>query len=222
MWTVLLILPLMASITNRPLLGLFSGRVALTNPQVGLIRFKVDFANLKYLNKGDRFEMWDQRSGKSRCEGRVKGKTNDYLLVRIPNYQACEKASYLTEGAYFRFYSEDLVNNIKRGEELIGVLMKKQLALSGKVQNIKKNLDIYLEKVDALNLRYKVLRDKLEAEWRDQIQALEEDKAEDLRKYQEYRVRLLDVEGKLERYRIEDQNLKEDRWALDPRLYYFK
>jgi hypothetical protein len=66
------------------------------------------------------------------------------------------------------------------------------------------------------------LREKLEREWRDELALLEEDKLVSERNYLEYKNRINEIDFKLEKYRIYDDNLKTDRWALDPRLFYKK
>ena len=40
--------------------------------------------------------------------------------------------------------------------------------------------------------------------------------------YKHSQARLSELEHKLQKYRIEDENLKEDRWSLDPKLYFKK
>ena len=150
------------------------------------------------------------------------GKSNDYILLKVPELKYCERFALFAPGAYLKFLSRDLVNNLKMGKELVKILLKKRLALRGRLSKEQRELDKHMEKVDALNTRYKVLRDKLEAEWRDELAAIEEDKGKTLKSYRDLELRVLDVENKLEKYRIEDSNFRLDRWALDPRLYYEK
>lgn len=202
--------------------GVFSGRISRINEKAGLIRLKVDFANMKYLNKKDKVEFWDERGSDIRCKAYVVGKSNDYLLLKIPEFPYCKRFIFISNGAYVQLYSQDLVNNLTMGKELVDILLKKKIALSSRLLSNKKNLDSHIERVNAINLRYKVLRDKLEAEWREELAALEEDRLTSFRNYKDLEGQLLEIDDKLEKYRIEDRNLKEDRWALDPRLYYSK
>ncbi len=203
-------------------LGIFSGRISRLNSEAGLMRIKIDFTNMKYLNKKDQVEFWDERGPEVKCRGFIVGKSNEYLLLKVPEFNYCKKFIFVTEGAYIKFFSQDLVNNIKMGRELVSILLKKRLALNGRLLNNQKELDRHIEKVNAVNLRYKVLRDKLEAEWREELANLEEDRLTAFRNYKDLEGRILDLDNKLEKYRIEDKNLKKDRWALDPRLYYPK
>lgn len=202
--------------------GLFSGRISRINPEGALLRMKIDFVNMKYINKKDKIEFWDQRNDRYRCKGIVVGKSNDYVLMKVPDMGLCQQRIGLAPGSYLYMYSQDLINNIKMGGELIDVLLKKRLALQGKLGFYKKELDINIEKVNAVNLRYKTLRDKLELEWRNELQNLDEDNANSLQNYKQLEIQVADVDKKLEVYRIGNENLTVDRWALDPRLYYKK
>ncbi len=202
--------------------GVFSGRISKVNVTAALVRIKVDFANSKYLNKKDKVEFWDERGPEARCKALIIGKSNDYLLLKVPEFSYCRQSIFISPGVYLKFFSQDLVNNLKMGRELVKILLKKRLALKGRLSHEQKELDKHIEKVSAINVRYKLLRDKLEAEWRDELAVLEEDKVTGLRNYKELELRVLDIENKLEKYRIEDANLKLDRWALDSRLYYEK
>ncbi len=215
--------PLFAATTVTPKTsGIFSGRISRINEKASLIRLKVDFANMKYLNKKDKVEFWDERGSDVRCKAYIIGKSNDYLLMKVPEFDYCKHFIFITEGAYVQLFSQDLVNNLTMGKELVDILLKKKMALSSKMLRNQKNLDSHIEKVNAVNLRYKVLRDKLEAEWREELAAIEEDRLTSFRNYKDVEGQLLEIDDKLEKYRIEDKNLKTDRWALDPRMYFSK
>jgi hypothetical protein len=208
--------------TPRDTNGIFSGRVSRFNNEASLVRFKIDFVNMKYLNKRDRVEFWNEHSPHIFCTGHIVGKSNDYLLVKVQDYGQCMQMVNITLGGYVRFFGADLVNNLKMGREMITILQKKSLALNSKVKRNEQELNRYIEKVSAVNQRYDVLRAKLEAEWRDELAKIEEDRALTERNYQGLLMRLNEVEYNLEKYRIEDENLKVDRWSLDPKLFYKK
>lgn len=177
---------------------------------------------MKYLNKKDVIEFWDERGEKKRCKAFVMGKSNYYLLLKVQNFDECRYHVLLSEGAYINAYSHDLKNNIKMGRELVDILLKKRLAIHSKYTRAKKELDIHIEKVNAVNLRYETIRAKMEAEWREELAALEEDRVTNYRNYKSVESEMLDIDHKLEKYRVEDGNLKEDRWSLDSSLYYKK
>lgn len=199
--------------------GEFSGRISHTNSDAGLLRLKVDFDNVKYLNRKDRVELWDEGRLNAKCSAYVVGKSNNYLLLRAPQYRQCERTLKLPAGTYMRAYSQDLANNIKMGEELIGVLLKKRTALHGKLSREKQKIETYADKVEVVNNRYELLRQKLMTEWQKELGDLEEDQTAHLRNFENIKTRLDQVDKKLERYHIEDKNLETDRWALDPKLY---
>lgn len=203
-------------------LGEFAGRISKINTEASLLRFKLDFENAKYLNKRDRVDFWDERDSKVRCKGYIVGKSSDYILVKVPEYKFCDRTLNIAVGAYIKFFSPDLVNNLKMGRELLDILIKKKMALSGKMTRTKKELDSYIEKVEAVNARYQLLREKLEAEWRENLALIEEDRLVSLRNYKDLEQRVDDINYKLEQYNIAEDNFRTDRWSLDPRLYYKK
>lgn len=202
--------------------GVFSGRVSRITSEANLLRVRVDFDNVKYVNKKDKIEFWEQHNSSYHCKAYVAGKSSNYLLLKVPNIAQCQRQLSLGYGMYLKFFSEDLENNIKMGKELIEILVKKRLAIQGKIMRRRKQLDSHIEKSDVINARYKLLRDKLEAQWRDELSLLEEDRLVALRNYKGLEVRLNEIDFKLEKYRVTDENLATDRWSLDPRLFYKK
>lgn len=107
-------------------------------------------------------------------------------------------------------------------EELVEVLLKKRLALRARLNRYQQAVDSHVEKLDAVNKRYEILRQKLELEWQSEISSLEEDKTKRYLQYKHSQARLNELEHKLQLYRVQDENLVEDRWSLDPKLYFKK
>jgi len=212
---------IVSPVTNQER-GEFSGRVASINEYAKLVRFKVDFVNLKYLNKSDKVEFWTPTTPGKKCVGIVVGKTSKYILAKIPQYKFCLSKVFLSSGAYVRFFAQDLVNNLKMGQEVVNILLKKRLAIGGELTRKKMALDSYVEKVNAVNARFQVLREKLEREWRGELQDLEEDKVGTLERFKWLEIQQDELDFKLEKYKISDKNLRLDRWALDPNQYYSK
>lgn len=202
--------------------GLFSGRIAKINEPASLVRLKLDFVNMKYINKRDKVEFWDTNNSETKCQAYVVGKTGSYLLLKVPDFKFCKKHVFMNIGSYLKLFAQDLVNNIEMGKELVSILLKKRLAIHGLMSENKKELDAHIEKVNAINSRFTVLRDKLEAEWRDEVALVEEDRINFYKKYKDYEMQLNEINHTLEKYRIGDENLETDRWALDSRLFYKK
>ena len=202
--------------------GLFSGRITKVNSASSLLRIKVDFSNMRYLNKRDQVEVWDEESISARCRAYIMGKSNRYLLLKVPSYTRCKNSVAITMGGHLKLYSQDLVNNLEVGRELLGILIKKQLAISGQMEHTKRKLEQYIDQVGAINKRYHLLREQLESEWRQQIKRLEEDRSITAGKFRNFQSRLDEINYKVERYRIDDHNLELDRWSLDTNLFYRK
>ncbi len=200
----------------------FAGRISRLNGPAKLARIRTDFANIKFLNRKDRVEFWNESYPDNRCTALVEGRTNDYLLLRIPQYDTCVRRVHFTTGSYLHFSSEDLRETVKVASELVEVLLKKRLAMQAKKDRHQKELTGHVDRVDVVNKRFEVLRQKLEIEWQKELAALEEDKARSFTEFKTSEARLNEIDTKLEAYRIEDHNLKLDRWSLDPALYYKK
>ena len=200
----------------------FSGRVSRLNSEAKLARIRTDFANIKFLNRKDRIEFWNDSYPEVRCSTFVEGRTNDYLLLKIPDYERCVRTMHFTTGSYLHFDSKDLNQSVDLAREVVEILLKKRLAIRAKKERNQKDLDTYVEKVDVVNKRYEILRQKLEIEWQKELDAMEEDKAVTFTEFKNSEARLNEIDTKLEAYRIEDHNLKLDRWSLDPALYIKK
>jgi hypothetical protein len=108
------------------------------------------------------------------------------------------------------------------GRELMSILKKKRMALLNKVKRNKRELETYIEKVDAVNGRYSSLRQKLDREWKRELSLLEEDRVDSRKKFGLSVIKLEEVEFKMEQYKVEERNLKLDRWSLDSKLYFRK
>lgn len=202
--------------------GFFSGRISRINKAINIVRVKVDFDNVKYLNPKDKVEFWDEKNDTHKCKSYIIGRTSDYLLLKVPELSSCEKYLYLVSGSYFKFYSEDLLNNITMGREVVSILLKKRLAISGQLEGRNKEITAHTDRVNAINARYQALQGKLEQEWQKELHALDEDKTFTLRSYKDLERRRDEIDQKLEQYKIKDENLTLDRWSLDSRLYFKK
>lgn len=217
-------LVLLSNIVNAELSeeGFFSGRISKINKDISTVRIKVDFDNIKYLNPKDQIEFWDEKNATQKCKSYIIARTSDYLLLKVPEMAICQKSLYFTTGAYFKFYSEDLLNNVKMGKEVVTILLKKRMAVQGQLEGRNKEIIAHVERVNAINARYQTLKDKLEQEWRRELHALDEDKTYAVRSFKDLERRRDEIDQKLEQYKLKDENLTLDRWSLDSHLYFKK
>ena len=202
--------------------GFFSGRISRYNTEIKTARIKVDFDNIKYINAKDKVEFWDERNENLKCKSYVIGRTAEYILLKVPDMNYCIRFLNFSTGAYFKFYSEDLKNNITMGKEVVGILLKKRMAVGGRLEVQNKDIQSHSDKVQAINSRFLLLRTKLEEEWQKELHALDEDRSNTLRTYKDLERRRDEIDQKLELYKLKDENLTLDRWSLDPNLYYKK
>lgn len=202
--------------------GFFSGRISKINREISVVRIKVDFDNIKYINVKDKLEFWDEKNSSLKCKSYVIGRTSDYILLKLPDMKYCEQNLYFTTGAYFKFFSEDLKNNVSMGREVVGILIKKRMAVQGQMDVRNKEIQGHMDRVGSLNARYQTLREKLEQEWQKELHALDEDRTYSLRSYKDLERRRDEIDQKLEQYKLKDENLTLDRWSLDSNLYFKK
>lgn len=200
----------------------FKGRISRLNSTARLMRIKTDFANVKFLNRRDRVDFWNSSYPDQRCRSWVEGRTNDYLLLKIYEYENCVRRVHFASGSLITFSSSDLKKTIIVVKELVNVLLKKRIAMKAKMMRHQKDLDAHIEKVAAVNSRFQVLKEKLENEWNRELTLIEEDKAKNFTEFKVSEARLFEIDTKLESYRLEDHNLKIDRWSLDPEIYIKK
>jgi hypothetical protein len=201
---------------------LFSGRISRINQHGRLIRLRTEAANIKFLNRGDRVEFWNETYPEQRCSATVEDRSNDYLLMKVPEFDLCIRKVSFTTGTYLHLESSDLKRSLSMARDLFEILQKKRLAIQAKKIRHQRDLDAHVEKVEITNKRYEILRQKLELEWQGELAAIEEDKARTFAEFKHAEARLNEIDTKLEAYRIEDHNLKLDRWSLDPALYIKK
>ena len=213
-------LPLLES-SEHPL-GEFTGRISRLNTPAALLRIRVRFENLRYLTRGDRVDFSSQENSLKRCQSTVKGKTNDYILLKVPFWERCTRHVHFTVGAFLHFYSQNLLENIKKGKEVVDILLKKRIALESRKRRFQKELESYDNKVGATHEKYQVLREKLEKKLRGRLSDLENDKSLTLKDFHHTEIKLNNIDYKLEQYRVSEENLEIDRWSLDRRLYFKK
>lgn len=200
----------------------FAGRISRINQPARLLRIRTDFANIKFLNRKDRVEFWNETYPDHKCMSLVEGRTNEYILLKVPQYDSCIRRVHFTTGTYLHFRSDDLQENVGIVKDLVKILQKKRLAMQAKKDRQEKLLATHPQRVEAVNKRFETLKAKLEIEWQKELSALEEDKSRSFMEFKNAEARVNEIDTKLEAYRVEDHNLKLDRWSLDPALYIQK
>lgn len=219
---LILFIPLLG-LAKEEEIGKFSGYVVSYNRNAEILKIEVDFLNAKYLNKKDMVEIVNSANRNLRCRTYIVGKTETHMLLKLgQGVHQCESVSALAAGAYIHFYSQDLVNNLMMGGELLNILVKKRLALHGMMMRKRGDVDGHMNKIAAINDRYQVLREKLELEWRQEITNLDLDKVSSEKELADLEKKLQEVDKKIEEYRLSDRNLELDRWSLDTNRFYLK
>jgi hypothetical protein len=200
----------------------FSGRLSRLNRKARLIRVKADFGNSKFLRIQDRVEFWNEMTPLKKCTAVVEGKSAEYFLMKVEDFYQCITKVGFTVGQLLFFSSKDLEFNLAVARELVDILFKKRLVLSGKMKRLKLELEGYKRKKEIIDTRYKALIDQVQREWDESIGDLEQIRSQKYQSFKAAEADVSDIDFKLHQYRVEDKNLTIDRWSLDPRLYYKK
>ncbi len=199
--------------------SLFTGRVSRSNPKASLMRVRVDFANYKFLDKGDRVQFWTADNAQQICSAYVKGTGSKYVLLKVREYHRCVSRARVAVGSFLYFRGTDLLKNQQLARKLTQIILKKRLALESRLLKGKKVLSSYTQRIDLVNKRYQVLKEKLEIEWQNELAQVEENKNASFQVYKGTLARIEDLDFKLEKYKVYEHDVYEDRWSLDEKIY---
>jgi hypothetical protein len=202
--------------------GVFSGRLFKINEVGNFVSFVVDFQNMKFLNKQDRVQMWRQENPQVSCSGVLISKTSEVILLKLNDVQDCQKKIGLATGAYYRMNSFEFESRLDEVEDIYKILIDKEFALRSLILRNESDLSKFESRMKAVNERYKMLESKLKAEWKNDIRLIEEERGQLQKKIVDYQISRNDVLFKMEKYKKGDNNLKEDRSALDSRYFFTK
>jgi hypothetical protein len=129
----------------------FSGRISRINQHGRLVRLRTDAGNVKFLNRRDRIEFWNETFPEQRCSATIEDRSNDYLLLRVPDFEVCIRRVRFTTGTYLHLESADLKRSLGMARDLFEILQKKRLAMQAKKIRHQRDLDAHLEKVEITN-----------------------------------------------------------------------
>lgn len=200
----------------------FKGRIIRIDEAAQLMRVHVELDRMRFLARGDRVSFWFERDERQVCQGVLKGRTNEYLLFKVPNLLGCREHVPLWMGVFLHFESNDLDKNITSAQELITILLTKRKGLKGRLEVHERALQQLLDEVEDLDVKHNYLREQLGAEKNAELGALHQTHQRRMGEYQQVRQRLHDVIFELERFRVEESNLSWDRWSLDESKHFKK
>ena len=212
---ILALLLITRSIVADESMSRFKSRLFSKNIESGLLKFRVDFSNARFLTPGSRARFRTNINIDYYCEGIVLSKSVSHFLLKLSHPDKCSKYQNLTLGLNADFISGDFEKNISSTYRLIQILNKKRMAIYGKLKETKIRLDSFLERTSAVNARYDAMRDKLETERQEALGYLESEKIMDIQNFKNFSSRLDEIDFKLEKYKVLDSNNTDERWSLD-------
>jgi len=198
--------------------GTFSGRVSRLNPEASIMRVRLDFINAKFLRVNDGLEFWNEGMSNVRCQSTIVGKSAEYFLVKVYEWNRCLKKVGFTVGSYVLFESKDLEKTLKTAREMVKVLLQKRMVLNGMFINTKNDVTDQSTQLEAINSRYEAMIERIKNEWNEAIKGLSQAKSGNEVEMNSLSAQLDEIDFQLERYRVEDENFKKDRWAIDPTI----
>lgn len=202
--------------------GVFSGRISQIEREQQRLRVRLDFANAKFIQLNDEMQMWHQGQTKNKCKVKVVGKENHYVQLRVPQYNRCVNQVGFTVGSYILFSSRDLEFNMLRAREMIELLLKKRAVLAAELKEKKGKLEEVDGQINGINSEYDQRIQEIEKEREQVLGNMTEKRVllfEDLR---DDELTIGDIDYKLERFRVQSENMSIDRWSLDPELHFKK
>ena len=202
--------------------GTFTGQVDHINEKSQLLRIHTVSLNAKYLGPGDVIALGDH-GGMTECRGDVLARSKEHVLLKLPRFHYCSRTLPIkARGVWLKFYGQSLSEKVAKGRKLVEILLKKRLALMGRLGEREKDLKRQGEKIDIANRQYSILREQVELAWRDALGELEGERTKMINQRTEAQKSLADIDKQLEKYRVDDKVWELDRWSLDERFYFKK
>lgn len=198
--------------------GTFTGRISRLNPEASLMRVRLDFVNAKFLRTNDGIEFWNEGMPMIRCQAAIVGKSGEYFLLRVYEWKLCIGKVGFSVGSHVYFESKDLEKTLITAREMVKVLLQKRMLLQGQTTNKDNDVNDQSSQLSNINARYEAMIERIKKEWNDAIKGLSAAKSANEIELNSLKAQLDEIDFQLERYRIEDANIKKDRWAIDPTI----
>lgn len=202
--------------------GSFPGRISKLNPSLSLMRVRMNFSNAKFLRENDSVEFWNEGHPQKKCFGAIAGKSAEYFLIKVTDWNNCVQKVGFSVGAYILFQSSDLEKTLAIARDMVKILLQKRLVLENMLSNKKVKLDDQISQVEAINSNYQAMIERIKNEWNNALKNLQDSKSDSERQVNSYQAQLDDLDFQLEKYRVENENFKKDRWSLDENKYQLK
>jgi hypothetical protein len=192
----------------------FQGRVSLYNPKAQVLRLRFEFYNAKFLKNQDLLSFWGLGQDTQKCQGVILGKSGEYYLMQIREYNICRQKLALNAGVLLNFSSRDYEETLLKAKEVTATLLQKREIL----ESIKsQNDDIVNDQngeIEKVNIKYKSIIEGIKKEWNNELKAVVENRGSDVGKSASLQSQLDDLDMELEKYRVESPQFKKDRWSL--------
>jgi len=194
---------------------ILKARVSRINPTKQLVRLRFESLNSKFLQTNDDLEVWNELTSSLKCQAAVIGKSSEYYLMRIYQWEKCFSRSGFTVGSLLFLSSKNLEKTLVNAREMRRILLLKRALTSSKIDQVKNGNENNLSNIEYINNKYETMIQKIKEDWNNSLKSANEIASNEEKLLNSYRNSINEIDFELERYKIEDENTKLDRWALD-------
>lgn len=190
----------------------FSGVILNNNSE--FLTLKINNSNIKFFKNGDEVFFFNKIYADYKCRGIVEKGNRERLILKVTDYTNCKKYMSLTANSTIDLESNDLLTNLSMAKDVENILLKKKMILEHKVLRLKKDIKSRNLKYQSIEQEYeeKIASLSLEKEEKKQNVLLIED--ESRKQINDAKLKLIDIDKKLQLYRVEDQRYRRSQWSL--------
>lgn len=193
----------------------FTLRLSASDRNTRELKLKVDITRAKFLKVGDQLQLsaWPV-AGQKKCEGAVTLTTVSYLFVKVQDWTGCVAQAGLRKGMLLYAHSSQLRETIAKARVMTQLLLKKRALLLGQMHHQEKVAGVESVKAKMINDKYQEMIETLKKQWEDELAALGPKRIEEQKLLEDIKNDVAQIDLDLERYRVEEQQLHDDQWAL--------
>lgn len=193
----------------------FTLRLSASDRSTQELKLKVDITRAKFLKVGDQLQLsaWPVE-GQKKCEGTVTLTTVSYLFAKVKDWAGCVAQAGLRKGMLLYAQSAQLKETIAKARLMTQLLLKKRALLLGQTYQQEKVAGVESLKAKMINDKYEEMIETLKKQWEDELAGLGPKRIEEQKLLEDLKNDVAQIDLDLERYRVEEQQLHDDQWAL--------
>lgn len=195
----------------------FSGRVSDKDDQSRVFKIQVENNNTKFFRAGDLvlFKV-NHKENRDYCTGHVRNVEDFHFTIHVENLSPCfSEQEYFRRGTVLNFYSKVLANRVFEASQYRDQLIVRKEDFLKQLNDINHFLWTFDQQKVKTAAEYDEQIGRLQREKRKALDDMITLKQEQLVLQNELMKKLSELDGSLQFYRVERQELLTDRWELD-------